>query len=240
MSKVIKGVHAFLGEHDISGVGTGLDASPEIEVQEYRPWNELAVRKEPGLATGSATLNGIFELDDAGKSLFDRRGVKVPFSAHLLRHPAQEGDDSLFLNPVQGSLQAPATQGDLSTFQLDLQADGPIIFGKVLAIGQKSASGNGGAIQFPAVAAGQTVYAVLHVTDVQGTGPTLDVVIESDDAAGFLSPTTRFTFAQLTVPGFEFLALPAAAGITDTWWRASWALGGTTPQATLSVSLGIV
>lgn len=240
MAKVIKGVQAFLGEYDISGVGTGLEAAPEIEVQEYRPWNSLAVRKEAGLQMGTASLSGVLEFDDAGKSLFSRRGIKVPFSAHIERTPAQAGDDTLFLNPVQGTISAPATQGDLSTFQLDLQADGPIIWGKVLAIGNKTVTAVGSPTQFPAVAAGRNVYAVIHVTALAGASPTIDVVIESDNSVIMSSPTARFTFQQFTVPGSEYLVLPAGPGITDTWWRASWTLGGTSPEAFISVSLGIV
>ena len=102
MAKVVKGVHAIVGEFDMSGVGTGLEPAMDQEVQEYRPWNSLAVRKEVGLRNDTATLSGVLELDDAGKAMFTRQGLYVPVSFHIDRWPAQVGDSSLFYQAIDG------------------------------------------------------------------------------------------------------------------------------------------
>src|SRR5690606_21330386 len=160
------------------------------EVQEYRPWNSLAVRKEVGLRNDTATLSGVLELDDAGKAMFTRQGLYVPVSFHIDRWPAQVGDSSLFYQAIDGSCQAGAVQGDLATFQLQLPAAQPMVLGKVLAIGEYTSDTDETGVELPAVAAGRTVYAVLHGIEV---GETVDVVIETDEDGDFNSPTTRFT-----------------------------------------------
>ncbi len=65
-------------------------------------------------------------------------------------------------------------------------------------------------------------YAALHV--VAATGTTLDVLVESDTAVGFPSPTTQFTFAQATGVTSEFST--AIAATADDWWRVSWTIVG--------------
>jgi hypothetical protein len=72
-----------------------------------------------------------------------------------------------------------------------------------------------------------------------GTLPTLDVTVQSDDAEGFASPTTRLTFTQKSAIGAEFIT-PVAGPITDTWWRVSWAIGGTTPTFGIVACVGIL
>jgi len=71
-----------------------------------------------------------------------------------------------------------------------------------------------------AVAAGQYLYAVLHVTEVSADDSII-VTIESDALETFLSPTTQITFASKAAIGSE-IAVRVAGPISDTWWRA-WA-----------------
>jgi hypothetical protein len=91
-----------------------------------------------------------------------------------------------------------------------------------------------------AATATQHLYGVLHVLAVSGTNPTLDVVIQSDDAEGFASGTTRGTFTQKTAVGSQFLT-PVAGPVTDTHWRCTWTIGGTnTPSFTIALVVGIL
>ena len=109
--------------------------------------------------------------------------------------------------------------------------------GTIHGIGSKSSTGNGTGYQDGAAASTDTIYAALHVLSKSGSTPTLDVVIESDDNSGFTSATTRLTFAQKTDVGSEFLS--AVGPFTDDWWRATWALGGTTPVFGIVAVFGI-
>jgi len=75
------------------------------------------------------------------------------------------------------------------------------------------------------------------VIAASGTTPTLDVTIESDDAEGMASATTRLTFTQATATTSEWQEL--AGAVTDDWWRAAWTIGGGSPSFTAVVVVGI-
>ena len=66
----------------------------------------------------------------------------------------------------------------------------------------------------------------MHVTG--GAATDIQVVVESDDGAGFASPTTRLTHSLFTNGGgvgadWQELAGPVA---TDTHWRSKWTITG--------------
>lgn len=97
---------------------------------------------------------------------------------------------------------------------------------------------NGTAFQLGAVAAGQTLYAGLHIFGA-GTG-TIDVTISSDPLATFLAATTQITFAQQSALNTTGVwATPVTTAITDTWWRANWTIAGGAPSFTGIVWMAI-
>lgn len=116
----------------------------------------------------------------------------------------------------------------------------PIVRGTVMATGAKTSTGNGTVRQIGAITATQTMYAALHVTATTLTGPpTLDVIVESDDAEAFTDPTTRITFTQVgDAVSSEWKSL--AGAVTDDWWRVSWTIAGSTPSYTIACVLGIL
>lgn len=113
------------------------------------------------------------------------------------------------------------------------------VFGRGLALhyGTISSSSNGAANLLQDIPLGKKASAVLHVVGISGTSPTLNMIIESDDAAGFATPTTRATFAQITT-GSDSEVVLINGPITDTYWRAKWTLGGTSPAFTFMVAIG--
>ncbi|SCL43268.1 hypothetical protein GA0074692_6797 [Micromonospora pallida] len=73
---------------------------------------------------------------------------------------------------------------------------------------------------------------------IAGTAtPSVTVTIQSDDAAGMATPTDRLTFTAATVAGGQTLRL--AGPITDTYYRATWTVSGTTPSFLFVVALGL-
>ena len=70
------------------------------------------------------------------------------------------------------------------------------------------------------------------------TGATFTASVQSDDAVGFPSPTTRLTFAAATAIGAQQLTLDGPIP-TDTFWRINWTIAGTTPSVTALITLGI-
>lgn len=102
----------------------------------------------------------------------------------------------------------------------------------------RTATGNGTSLQLGAVAAGQHMYANLHVLSIAGTStPSITVKVQSDNATGFPSPTDQGTFAAKTAIGGE--AIRIAGPITDDWWRVSWTITGGSPSFLFLVALGI-
>jgi hypothetical protein len=101
-----------------------------------------------------------------------------------------------------------------------------------------SSSNTTGASTLGAVSSTQTLYASLHVFQLTGTSPTLDVVVQSD-TTGFGSPTDQITFTQATTRSGQYGS--KAGPVTDTFWRVKWTLGGSGgPTATFAVSIGII
>lgn len=73
----------------------------------------------------------------------------------------------------------------------------------------------GSVVNLGAVAADQFLYATFHVFSA---GTTITVQVQSDDAAGMGTPTTRGTIGPITTRGGTFMAR-VAGPITDTHYR---------------------
>lgn len=119
----------------------------------------------------------------------------------------------------------------------------PLVRGNVLHQATETATGNGAGQNLGAVSSSQFVYAALHVTNSDGdASQTLDVTIESDASDSWSgAETTRVTFDQVTTSTTAFWATPVAGAITDTWWRATYTIGGTgSPSFTFAVLMGIL
>lgn len=102
----------------------------------------------------------------------------------------------------------------------------------------RTSSGTGTAREIGALSSSQRLYAGLHVIAASGTSPTLDVVVQSD-TTGFPSPTSRITFSQATATANRHQFSSVAGAITDTFWRVSYTIGGTSPSFRFAVIVGI-
>jgi len=234
-------VQAFWGEYDLSSEANNFAGNQIVEIKESRAFDQLTVKRDPGLFDFNATLAGVSDgtSNALNNIIFDSGiGGQRPFSIHTASNPGAVGGPSRFGDAIHAGGDIVATQGELAEWSMNLAGDSALLNGQILAIGTKTSTGDGAGVQVGAVAAGQSVYAVLHCTASTGT---IDVVIESDAGDTWAgAETTRFTFTQVAtgVPTYEFLKLTPAAGITDTWWRATW-VSASTPSHAISVSLGI-
>ena len=145
------------------------------------------------------------------------------------------GDRSYFFRAVLGEYSPiGGAVGEVAGFSLNASAyaDG-LIRGTLMENGSFLVTGNGTGRQLGAVAAAQRIYAGLHITSISGTWT---IVLESDDNAGFSTPTTRATFASNTALGDLFTSVVGA--ITDDYWRFRFTedVAGT---IALTASLGI-
>lgn len=131
--------------------------------------------------------------------------------------------------------------GEVAPFTIAVAGkSSPLVRGLVLCptTSAKTATGNGTGQQFDAVGASQAMYLALHVTAISGA-PTFTVVLESDDNAGFTSPTTRITSSSYSAStGSEWQSV--AGAITDTYWRVRWTVtGGSSPSVSFLAVAGI-
>jgi hypothetical protein len=118
---------------------------------------------------------------------------------------------------------------------------GPVVRGALLHPSNvsRTSTSTGTGRQLGAVVAGKSMYAALHVISAAGSTPTLAVILQSDDNAGFTTPTSRITFTTAT--GRTSQMLSVAGAITDDYWRVSYTIGGTGgPTFAFAVTAGII
>ena len=113
-----------------------------------------------------------------------------------------------------------------------------LVFGYLSALGNAvAASANGVGRQLGILAlATQRMAMGGHVTALTGTA-VITFILESDDNAGFSSPTTRATSSALSAIG-QFWTAPVAGPIaTDDYWRIRYTITGT-GTVTFRASMG--
>jgi hypothetical protein len=102
----------------------------------------------------------------------------------------------------------------------------------------RTVTGVGSVFQLPATLAGQYLVGSLHVMSIAGTAtPGVALTIQSSAVVGMTSPTTRLTFNNQTAIGGQVFRI--AGPITDTFYRASWTITGTTPSLLFMSAIGV-
>ena len=231
----------LLGEHDISGDMNQVSLDLSADTPENTRFNDDTHNfAAGGLQSFTAGGAGFWEggddaIDDA---MFAAVGAA---SRPLTIAPTAgaDGDLAYLMSAIAGSYQPGAQIGELLAFSFGAVAGADkLVRGTVMHNATRTATVNGTARQLGAVAAGQSLYAALHVIGpVSGTTPTLDVVVESDDNSGMTSATSRINFAQATAINGQWQKV--AGAITDDWWRITATIGGTTPSFPFVVVLGV-
>lgn len=130
-----------------------------------------------------------------------------------------ETEPAYLFNAAKSSYTLGGEVGPLAPFALVASATdkfGAIRGQLAKAKGAANAIGAlGSVVNLGAVAADQFLYATFHVFTA---ATTITVQVQSDDAAGMASPTTRGTIGPLTTRGGTFMAR-VAGPITDTHYR---------------------
>lgn len=196
-----------------------------------------------GIEDVMINAEGQYEAGDPGyadDSWWDARRV---VEAHTIGpHTAAVGAAAYLTEAVRLNGKLFGTVGDVAAFVLGASGDAGLGVGMFAQSpgSPVTADGAGTAFQLGAVPAGKRLMASLHVLSVSGTTPTLDVIIESDTVEAFSgSPETRLTFTQETEPGSGQVLVSAVGAHADTWYRASFDVGGTNPSFLCVVAVGI-
>lgn len=245
MPEILKDVRLFCGGLDLTGRNNKIDSSAEVEEKNVTTWANY----DP--ATGSiwkAVLGGLAQMDlsasgfqDGGvvdEALWNQLGGLGAWTA--FPDSADVGAVAWLINAMEGSYKTFTQIGDVHPWEAGVKTTWPAARGVGLHPPgtARTATGSGAAVEHVAVAAGQYLYAALHVISVAGTDtPTLTVTVESDVNDTFAGPATQITFdAAVAVDG---QILRAAGPLTDTFYRANWTITGTDPSFLFVVSLGV-
>lgn len=243
---VLKNCKLYLDGWDLSGTSNALSLTREVDEVECTVWGDAAHRYMPGLEhvkfehQGYASSTGTVTLDQEDVMYAKLATASVPMmvcpTTGAVNTPAH------FCPQMESKYQWGGSIGEMNAYTVSGVGQGqPLILGRIMMTGAKTTTTTGTAYELGAVTAAQYLYAQLHVFAKSGTNPTLDVVVESDDAEAFSSAATKLTFAQIagaSVPTAVW-ATPVAGAITDTWWRVKATLGGTNPSFTFAVAVGI-
>lgn len=244
--QVLLNVRTFAGGADLTGQSNKVEIGAEVEDKDatpYRPvgqggWKEIL----GGLASVSITGSGQWEagdpglVDDATWAAIQRR-APVPWTICPLS--AAEGELAYATTALTTSYKQGEAVGEVAPWEANASGNGLATRGTVMHSPgtARTATGDGTGAELGALAAGQRMLAVLHVLSASGTTPELTVSVESDADNTFSAPTVRGTFDMADSPGGQ--ALTVAGPVTDTWWRLSWVISGTTPSFLFVASLGI-
>lgn len=241
--RIYRDVKIYSGGYDISGASNLLKLGYEFDEVEFIAFGDKCRHGKPGLPKLSVDLAGHADSDGLGQSEDVLTGqLQIP-ALPMIFCPltGAAGEVGYFAETLGLKYSAGGQIGEAYDFEAHgVGGSTKLVRGMMLENGAKTAAGVGTARQLGAVSAPQCLYGCLQVLEMAGTDPTLDLIIQSDNAEGFADPVTRLTFAQKTAIGSEFI-IPVAGPITDDWWRASWTVGGTGgPSFTIALCVGIL
>lgn len=245
---VLDGAQILVGGYDLSPfTGSIDDLGGTVDMKEA---NNFAAKGHrvmlPGLKSFTTAISGQADYGSAAAvsrafplaTVGDQHVVSIVPTAE-----AAAGDVVHFTRSRRQSASVGAPVGEVAAFSMGFESDTAMVDGLLLdPLTSKTSSDAGDVTAMAGPAAGQYLYAGLHVAAVSGTSPTLDVKIQSAALVGFGSPTDRVTFSQVTDAGARTSqwATPVAGAITDGFWRVTYTLGGTDPDFAFAVVVGVL
>lgn len=243
MSKfVLLNTRIFTGGVDLTSNANKVELSAQREDKETTSfgssgWKELI----GGLGPASVSASGQWEAGDTTKvddGMWSALGSVGAVSVYP--DTANAGDLAWFTNALTSKYSLGGAVGDVAPWSASLSGAYPLVRGLGLHPPgtARTATGTGTAVLGTAVTSTQYLYAALHVLSVSGTGsPTITVKIQSDDNSGFTSATDQISFTAATAVTGEVKRV--AGAITDTYFRASWTISGSSPSFLFAVSAGV-
>ncbi|WIM97839.1 hypothetical protein ACTOB_001393 [Actinoplanes oblitus] len=246
---VLLNARLFQAGADLTTVNNKVELSAEVEEKEataFAPSGDVYKEVLGGLRSASLQASGQWEADDVVLGKIDDTawaglGAITPMT--VCPATAAVGSLAWFSGFLRTNYQLGDAVGSVAPWSSNGSGTWPLVRGAVAHDPgtARTATGNGTVIQIaaasPGVPAGKQLYAAVHVLSVAGTTPSLTVAIQTDDTAGFASPTTAITFNAATAKGGQILR--AAGPITDNYVRASWTISGTSPSFLFLVSVGV-
>jgi hypothetical protein len=244
MSKfVLLDTRLWVAGADLTGASNKVEISAMVETKETTNYASAGWHERlGGLASSELKAGGFWEANDP--SMVDDTawaGLGSVLPVTVAPSAGAVGDVAYVTQALKSTYKLLGSIGDVAPWEAGLFGSWPTARGLVAhpTGTARTATGVGTAQQLGAVAAGKSMYATLHVLSVAGTStPTITARVESDDAVGFPSATTRATFTAATAVGGQILRTDGSA-ITDDWWRVAWTITGTGPSFLFASALAI-
>jgi hypothetical protein len=234
--KLIVSKYDFSGKMNVLGLNYGAEALDDTTFASGGTKSNTG-----GLKTVTFQHEGLFDtgVGSVDEVFFGNIGLAEQPVA-ISPQAGAEGDLAYFFKSLQTKYSPGAKIGQLLAFSVGGEAQGsPLVRGIVGHTNTRTTTGVGTAYQLGAVSAVQKLYAALHVLAASGTTPSLVVKVQSASNQAFTTPNDRITFTAQNVANAAW-ATPVPGAITDTWWRITWTITGTTPSFNFIVPVGIL
>lgn len=235
---VVRDQKVYFDKYDMTGTVNSLAVSYQVDMNDGTVLGNDTHINKPGLKMVSSSLQGLFDTTAIDAALFSAiAGTAKPMS---YSNTGTGGALAYFYKANASKYTPEGKIGDLLKYSLDTTANGSLIRGTLMENQTAfAATAHGTARQIGAVTSAQSMYAALHVLNVSGTLPTMDLVIASNSTNSFAgAETSRITFAQVTDVGSQMLSVTGA--ITDTWWCPEFTIGGTLPSFDFVLVMGVL
>jgi hypothetical protein len=236
---VLTDVTTWVSGYDMTTDLNKMSIRAEVDDKDATTFGSGGWRKhQGGLKDVSAEYGGLWQ---AGTGLVDEHAftnLGVSDRVMTVSTDGLAGSPAFFFQGATFSYEALDAVGELAPFNLSAKATNSagLVSGQVAkAKGTQAATGVvGSAVNLGAVAAGQYVYAAVHVFTA---GTTVTLKLESDTASSFASAAdVGSPLSAITTAGGTWVTR-VAGPITDTWFRFN--ATTCTGTFTLAAAIGI-
>lgn len=242
--QVMTNVRPFVAGSDLTGPTNKAALNVSREALESTTFGSNGAREFlGGLQGGAFNLEGFADYFDAARSgqlAWATLGAVTPFTLVPSGVVAEDVTSLAFLGTVlPDAAIMEGAAGQLAPYKLGGNLTGPLVMGSVIATPgtARGASSSTTALQLGAVSSALRMWCNLHVVSIAGTGtPTITAKLQSSPTAGG-AYVDRITFAAATVVSGQ--AGSVAGAITDTWWKLTYTISGTSPSFLIAASAGI-
>ena len=238
-----KAANILLDEFDFSGVTNSVELAISNNLADVTAFNDTDATFVEGKPSFKCGVNGLWEPSAGGYDAEMFTDLTATSRAlGIWPDTFVTGKRGYELSTIVAGYPIAVPVGNFIAANVNWQGDLPAVRAYMLhyaaALGSTA---TGTAYNVGAPTATQTIYGVLRVMSVGGAGSnTLDVVIQSDTAEAFASPTARLTFTQVTTSVTFSIQSAAGALAGETWWRAVLTYAGVgTRTYKVAVSFGI-
>lgn len=212
----------FVGSHDFSGDSNEVRLQMEADEKECTTFGSGGAKEyKAGLKGGEWSAKGFWVAGADSQDEYASAKLGTVDEVATWCQTGVAGDVAYFGRFGEFSYDRGGPIGELAPFSINAKnTQGQGVARGMLAAAKQTVNATGvlgSVLALGAPTSTQYVYAVLHTFGTAGT--TITVQVQSDDAAGFSSPTTRGTFTGITTATGTWLARIAGPFVAETHWR---------------------